>query len=217
MTWLHVANHYIGQVRYGRTIALALLAVGTLAIAVFGYRWWSHNRAERAHATLARAIEIFERAEQENTPALWEEADRAFGQGYTQHAGSSLAAYFLAFQSEIALHQGNTEKAREFLTKALQAMSVSAPFYGSYAVKLALMESDSGKPDLMEKGAKALEQLARNQKNKDRDMALYYQGLLLFQAGDRAGAEQVWQPLVGTRGTDSIWSQAAQARLDYTV
>lgn len=217
MTLLNVANHYVGQFRYGRTVLLALCAVMILAVAGFGYRWWTGYRSEQAHAGLARAIELFERAEQEGTASAWEEAERAFGQGYENYSGSSLAAYFLAFQSEIALRQGNTQKARELLGKAVQSMAVSAPLYGAYAVKLALMDMDSDNPDLIEKGTKALQQLASNTRNKDRDMALYYQGLHLFQAGDRAAAEKVWQPLVGVQGTDSVWAQAAQAKLDYTV
>lgn len=214
---LYELNYYIGHFRYGRAIALAILVAAGLAVAVFGYRWWSQHTTAQAHASLAQAVELFERADQENTQAAWGEADRAFSQGYTQHAGSSLAGYFLAFQAEVALRQGNAETARELLSKAIQAMSATGPFYGAYKIKLALLQIDAGNPDLVAAGTQTLQQLANDPRNNDRDMAVYYLGLRSFQGGDRAAAEKIWQPLVEMQGAESLWAQAAQAKLDYTA
>jgi tetratricopeptide (TPR) repeat protein len=218
MTWLKVFDHYVGQFKYARHIALALLLVLALFGALFLSRWYESYRTEQAHATLAHAIELFERAEQENTNVLWEEADRAFSQGYSHYSGLSLAPYFLAFQSEIALRQGDAVKAREFLGKAVAMMSPKALLYTPYAIKCALMQLESGDPDLVEKGNKALHALAQDAKNPDRDMARYYEGLTLFESGDRPAAEKVWHDLLGgAQSADSIWAQIAQAKLDYTA
>lgn len=218
MTWLKVFDHYVGQFKYARQVALACLLGLALVAALFLYRWYEGYRTEQAHGALAHAIELFERAEQENTNVLWDEADRAFSQGYSYYSGSSLAPYFLAFQSEIAARQGDAEKARDLLDKAVKTMSRKVPLYSFYAVKLALMNIESGTPDLVEKGNHSLHALVHDSKNPDRDMARYYEGLSLFEKGDRPAAEKVWQALVGgSQSAGSIWAQIAQAKLDYTA
>jgi predicted negative regulator of RcsB-dependent stress response len=218
MTWLKVVDHYVRQFRYARQAAVACLLVLLLFAAMFLYRWYEDYRTEQAHGVLAHAIELFERAEQENTKVLWEETDRAFSQGYSSYSGTSLAPYFLAFQSEIAVRQDERVKARELMDKAVHVMARTAKLYGPYAVKLALMQIDSGEPALVEKGTSSLHALAHDSKNPDRDMALYYEGLRLFEQGDRSAAEKIWHTLVGdVHGADSIWAQIAQAKLDYTA
>ena len=218
MTWLKVFDHYVRQFKYARQVALACLLGLALVGVFFLYQWYEGYRTEQAHDALAHAIELFERAEQENTNVLWDEADRAFSQGYSYYSNSTLAPYFLAFQSEIAVRQGDFVRARESMDKAVKAMAPSAPLYVAYALKLALMQIESGNPDLVEKGKKLLHTLAHDVKHSDRDMALYYEGLQLFEQGDRPAAEKVWNSLItSTRGADSIWAQIAQAKLDYAA
>lgn len=215
MTWLHVLNHYSGQFKHARVVAMGTVALLVVVGGGLGYRWWSQYRTEHAHAELAKAIELFGRAEKENTANVWEEADRSFAQGYAQYASTSLAPYFLVFQSEIAARQGNSTKARTLLENALQAMSTRTPGYGAYAVKLALVQMDSAETAVVEKGKQGLQSIANDAHNPDRNMAIYYQGLHTFERGDRAAAEKIWQPLFGSQAADSLWSQFAQAKLDY--
>lgn len=218
MTWLKVFDHYVRQFKYARQIALAfLLGLAVLAV-VFLYRWYEGYKTEQAHGALMHAVELFERAEQENTNVLWDEADRAFSQGYSDNSSSSLAPYFLAYQSEIAARQGDLAKARESMAQAVKKMSRKAPLYTQYAIKLALMQIESGDAKLVEAGNHLLHGLAHDAKSSDRDLALYQEGLLLFEKGDRAGAQKVWHHLIGSaHRAHSIWAQVAQAKLDYTA
>jgi tetratricopeptide (TPR) repeat protein len=218
MTWLKVFDHYVRQFKYARQLALACLLGLALVGTFFLYRWYEGYRTEQAHDALAHAVELFERAEQENTDVLWDEADRAFSQGYSHYSGSTLAPYFLAFQSEIAARQGDFARARDIMDKAVRTMSPQAPLYGAYAVKLALMQIESGDPELVEKGKNSLHALAHDIRNSDHDMALYQEGLLLFEQGDRQAAEKVWHALIGSaQAADSIWAHIAQAKLDYAA
>ena len=218
MTWLKVFDHYVRQFKYVRQLALACLLGLALVGVFFLYQWYEGYRTEQAHDALAHAVELFERAEQENTNVLWEEADRAFSQGYSYYSSSTLAPYFLAFQSEIAVRQGDLARARDIMDKAVKTMSPTAPLYVSYAIKFALMQIESGNPDAIESGKKLLHTLAHDVKHSDRDMALYYEGLLLFEQGDRPAAEKVWHSLIGSaQASDSIWAQIAQAKLEYAA
>ena len=161
MTLMRVVDYYAGRFKYTRHVLLTVgLGLLTL-IAFFGYRWYRQGQVEKAHAQLAGAIELFERADQENS-GLWQEVDQALENGYKQYANSSLAPFFLAFQAEVALRLGNTEKARELEAKALHDLSKKSPFYMPYAITQARMNIDSGQPDLVNQGTQALQKLAED-------------------------------------------------------
>ena len=217
MTLLKVFDYYVGQFRYLKYIFFAVLIVLLLAFTFFGYRWYGQRVSEKAHDQLAHAIELFDRAEQEGGQAAWEDVGRAFEQGYLNNASSSLAPYFLAFQSEVAVRVGNIDKARACMTKAVHELSKNSPFYTPYVIKLARMNIDSGDSALVEQGKQSLQLLAQDAENNDRDMALYYQGLIPFEQGDRVAAQKIWDALMKEYDQDSIWSQIAQAKLDYTM
>jgi predicted negative regulator of RcsB-dependent stress response len=217
MTILRVVDYYTGQFRYFWQLLLAIVLVGVMGASFLGYRWYHQWYTEQAHAELARAIEVFERAHQEGTEALWDEADRAFGNGYIRYQNSSLAPYFLAFQAEVALRAGNKDKARDLMAKVLHSVKKDSPFSTAYAIKQARMNIDSGQPELVEQGMQALRLLAQDAGNVDRDMALYYQGLIPFEQGDRKAALEIWEELIKAYGQESLWAQVAQAKLDYTM
>ena len=217
MTLLRVVDHYARRFKYTRQLLLAVALLLVLGVATFGYRWYGQWYTEKAHAELARAIELFERADQEGTQALWEEVDRSFSNGYSRNEGSSLAPYFLAFQAEAALRAGNNDKARDLEKKVLDHVSKGSPFHTAYAIKYARMNIDSGQPALIEQGMQSLQALANDAGNNERDMALYYLGLIAFENRDRATAQKVWDVLIKTYGQESMWAQIAQAKLDYTV
>lgn len=218
MTLLKVVDYYIGHNKYTRALLMACGLLIVLAGIGFGYRWYRSSYNQRAHAALAEAIELFDRANKDSTTSLWDETDRALAQGYSDYSGSSLAPYFLAFQAQVALQKipENVEKARELLQKALKNMSADMPFYGIYVIQLARMKSDSGIQDLEDEGIKTLQDVANNQKSSERGMALYYLGLRPFEAGDREQAIMMWTPLFKEADlANSFWSQIAQAKLDY--
>jgi predicted negative regulator of RcsB-dependent stress response len=217
MTWTQVISDYARQRRNVRSLVVGASLVALLVAMIFGYRYYAGYYNQRAHSALASAIELYERAERENTKALWSDADRALGQGYKEYSNSTLAPYFLAFQAEIARLQGRADDARALLERALSILSKTSPLYNAYALKLAMMKIDSGDAGLVNDGTSSITALASDAKNRDRDMALYYQGLLAFDSGDRAAAEKSWNVLIEKYGAQSTWAQVAQAKLEYTA
>ena len=215
MVWTEHVGNYLGQYRYLRYVVFGV-ALGALVVAAaFGYRYYVGRYTQQAQASLARSIALYERAERENTKDLWDSSEQAFSQGYTEFSGTALAPYFLAFQSEVALKQGRGAEARELLEKAMSQLATTSPLQSLYATKLALMQIDSNDPEIIKQGHTTLQALASNPKNQDRDTALYYQGLIAFDSGDRGAAEKAWNVLIETYGADSVWAQVAQSKLEY--
>lgn len=216
MTFSEAVKSYgreLNRYRYFTIIAYGLLISACLAVGVWGYKFYNRSAGERAHGVLAQAVELYQRAERENTEALWNDTELALSQGYQQFSGSAVAPYFLALQSEVAFNKGDFEKARDFLSQALTVMKKSSPLYPAYAIKLALMKIDAGDAA----GREELQALANSTDSQGRDMALYYQGVIDFDSGDRAGAEKAWSVLIKDFGSDSVWAQAAKQQLDYTA
>lgn len=85
-----------------------------------------------------------------------------------------------------------------------------------YVIQLARMNVDSGIKELEEAGIASLKEIANDAKSSERGMALYYLGLRPFETGDREQAVLLWTPLFkDTDFVGSLWSQLAQAKLDY--
>lgn len=215
MNSFSVVQYYMRGIPYARPLIIALLVFALGCVGFFTYRWYNSTQMEQAHAALARAIEIFDRAQQKSDQALWQEAALAFEQGIQQYAHSPLAPYFIAFQAEIALQQGHAEKARELMAQVVKDVHKDSPFYHAYIIKYARMNCDAAQPELVEQGMQELRQEALDVQNLDRDMALYYQGLIPFEKGDRAAAQKIWDLLIQDYAQDSLWAQRAQAKLDY--
>lgn len=220
MTLLKVVDHYIGHFKYMRTLLIVGCVIIVLVGVGFGYHWYRSSHNQKAHAALAEAIELFDRATRESTASLWDETDRALSQGYSDYSRSSLAPYFLAFQAQVELRRAQNsetgEKARELLQKAVDQMSKGMPFYDMYMIQLARMNLDSGSPKLQEAGHATLREIAQDKESTERGMALYYSGLRFFEMGDREQAVKEWAPLLNEADfMDSLWSQAAQQKLTY--
>ncbi len=64
-------------------------------------------------------------------------------------------------------------------------------------------------------GKNELHAIASDVKNSQRDRALYYEGLILFDAGDRAAASVAWKDLLSRTDKGSSWAEMAQAKLEY--
>lgn len=216
MTLLRVVDHYIGSFKYKRQIAWGLGIAFGLGIVVLGYQWYQTSYNHKAQEVFADAMELFERAQMESTQSLWDEADRAFAQGYSLYARSSLAPYFIAFRAQIALRKNELQMARELMGNALKQMSKGMPFYEMYAIQYARMGIDSGMPEVEKESLNELKKLAQDSKNSEQGMAIYYTGLRFFESGDREQALASWTPLLEQPSfADSLWSQAAQAQLLY--
>ncbi|MCL5436611.1 MAG: hypothetical protein M1549_01880 [Candidatus Dependentiae bacterium] len=183
---------------------------------VIGYRWYAHRYNDRAQLALSQAVELLERAARGNAETLWKEAEGSFRDAYQRYPKSLVAPYLLSFWADTLLHGGDMVRALDLMNKAVGSLSKSSPFYHAMLVKRALMRMDAANAALVAEGKKELHELTQDKANKSRDEALYFEGLVAFDAGNRAEAQRVWQELFTAFG-DSVWSKVAQAKLEYRI
>lgn len=199
---------------------VAGIIVAILVVDVVGWRWYSRRYNDRAQVALAQAIDLLDRARREKVSHLWEEAGSAFRDGYQRYGRSSLAPYFLAFWSDIALHQGKSSEALDLMNKAVIATPKSSKIYYPFAIKRSLMKIDvgvsNGQDALAKEGKNELAALAKDKKNSQRDEAIYYLGLAAFDSGDLKAAQAIWKEL-DQFGKKSLWAKIAQAKLEYRI
>lgn len=215
MTITQFVSDSIGRNKYIRQLVMGGAFVAVIVAIIAGYMWYTQSQNEQAQALLSRSMEMYKRGIEEKDSSILDEADQSFSQGYKNFSGTSLAPFFLVYRSEIALRQNRQSDAGTLLEEALTRMSSKSPLYVPYKIKLALLKVDSADKNVVQSGKELLDSLAADVKSKDRDMALYYKGLLHFNDGDRKSAETVWDVLTKRYGSESVWVQAAQAKLDY--
>lgn len=201
-----------------RELILGLLVVVGVG-GWYGYRWYSQQYNGKAQYALARGMDLYTRALNKDDKALWHDARKIFADGYRRYARSSLAPYFLAFEAEAARRLGEEAKAFELMEQAVVAAASNSLLKGMYEVKLALMKIDAREDAVRQQGAKALKELVAQRTGETRDMATFYEGLIAFDRGERAVAEEVWKSLFNVSGDrkKSLWADMAQEKLDYLV
>ena len=209
-------NQNIKHKRSMRYMVIGVAIVVFLAADVMGYLWYTRHRDERAQLALSRCIELVDRAIRENVPHLWEQAGRELSEEYTRYAHrSALAPYFLLYNADVALHEGKSEQALAFTEQAVKELSKTAPLYDVYRVKLALMKIDAKDEKVRVQGKAELHAVASDPKSSQQDRALYYEGLIAFDSGDRAAAQVLWKDLLSRADKGSVWAEMAQAKLEY--
>ncbi len=175
--------------------AILVFILGGIALAVYGYMRYMIHQQQKAQLFFADSFEEFRTALRTNQSHQWAEVEKAFKSSYAQASKSTLAPYFLAFESEAYLQQGNKEHGQELLKQALQLMRQEAPFYHVYALKQALIKLDNPEQKIIDEGLGELKQLAHNPQNIYRDMALYYLGSFLAFKGEERQAQAVFKEL----------------------
>lgn len=208
-------------VQFKRDARTRYMVVGGIILVILiadvvGYRWYSRRYDGRAQMALSQAIEVLDKAATGNVQTLWKEAENAFRDGYQRYPRSSVAPYLLSYWADTVVHQGDLARGIDLMDKAVLAISKSSPLYYIFVVKRALMRIDSPDATVVAQGKKELHAAAQDKKNPQRDEALYFEGLIAFDGGDRAGAEKVWQELLSL-GAKSVWGQVARAKLEYRI
>lgn len=217
MTFLHRSVEYfywLTSERGIKKLAIAGLAVAILAGSFGVYHWYSVRQEAYAQHDFAQALEQFEQALADEGGGKWQEVERAFAAGYAAHSGSVLAPFFLAFQAEAVAELGDAEHARTLMNEAMQKMPRSNPLYQLYATKRAIMLQDADDAAQRDQGSMYLQELAGDAQNPYRDMAQFFYGYQAFAAGDRAKAQERWQPLLQEVGATSPWALRAQSYLE---
>jgi len=204
--------------KYAKEFALAVVIVALAAGSYYGYRWWTKNKDEAAHVLFAQNLEEFERMSQEGKAEDWVAIETLFKLGYDQYPKSSLAPYFLIYQSQAQLKQNKFDEALTTLDRAIAAMPGNSPVHGFYQTKAALMRLDSKNTDTHALGLEQLRAMTRDEKNLAYDVAAYHLGLYYWTNNDMVNAKEVWQKLIdATRSSEkpgqSPWAAQAQEKL----
>lgn len=212
--WINKAFKNSKWMMYVGLVAAIFL---TFFILRSGYHWHTNRVNAAAQQAFSSAMEHFSKAQSSKTD-MWADVAAEFKMGYEQHSSSSLAPYFLAYQAQALLQQGNRHEAITVLETAIKDMSSSSPLFSIYKTQKALIKLDSEDGHMREHGLQELIALSQDTKNQHRDEALYYLGLHYMNSGNIAQAQIEWRTLVQAfpaRGQSaSIYADLAQSRLD---
>jgi len=207
--------------RYSRHVSIVLLFAAIAVSAFWGYRWWHRQREEGAQKALSEGIYAYQEALQGKDDFAWGNVAMLFNVGHEQHSSSSLAPFFIMFNADALLRQGNRAEAIVKFEEAIKTLPKDSAFLNLYKTKLALVRLDDETSDISEQGLKELNELANNAENSNRDMALYYVGLYYWSQNNIDDAKVVWQKLVDTFKDEKIgaspWVGHAREKLDQIV
>jgi len=227
---LYYAVMHSGYVNKSLMVNIIRIAgLGALVGASFlGYRWYYVGRARTAQKRLSEVIatytqEIKAQADNQASDSVtvssqgWPAIAELFGGAAKEYADTALAPFFLAYQSEVLLKEGNLADAYQVMNQALVAMPRSSDLYAVYELKKVLMALDlailnNSSSDLAEK---ELLELAKDTTNKQRDIALFYAGRFYWSKGDIVRAKDLLQELIALSYVDktltSPWVGKAEA------
>ena len=207
----------ITQYQSLKKIGIAILIMIAAGVIYGGYYWYSIRKDQEAQKMFAECLEQFERASVSHDESLWNDVIRAFDNGFERAQKSSFGPYFLAFKADALIRLKKNAEARETMRTMMSMMSSSSPLYPLYKIKYALMKIDADEALTKSEGLADLEKVAEDKKSFYQDMALYYRGYNAFMNGDIDWAQKLWTQLIRTYGAESLWSQMAQAKLEFTA
>jgi predicted negative regulator of RcsB-dependent stress response len=141
---------------------------------------------------------------------MLDEAEISFQTGYEQNKKSTIAPFFLAFESDALIKLGKFEDAYKILVDAVGQFSKNSPYYYLYSIKLALMEID--KKDA-QKGIEDLNILIKDSNNIFKDMAAFYLGEYYWANNNIDKAKEQFQ-IALAYNPESTWGNLAKMRLE---
>jgi len=204
--------------RKQQLVRCASIGAGVLVIILgifFGWRMYVSYREESAHAAFAQQLDLYNQAKAgKNT---WANVEMAFKVAHSQHSGSYLAPYFLAFQADALVQQQKTTEALMVMNTMLDALPHSSPFYGLYAGKRALIKLDSNEQTVQQEGLQELTALAQDVHNVHNDMAQFYLASYNWSKNNVDQARQLWQSLADANKQAAIaspWATMAADKLE---
>jgi hypothetical protein len=159
-------------------IAITALALSALLILIgsWGYKKYAEARDKKSQLAFVEQLERFEamRINPEADTIGWEALGHGFARGYVEHSTSSLAPFFLAFQSEVVAHQGLQAEALDLLDRAIAGMRKNTDIRNIYAIKRAVMRLDSENEKISAQGKRELLDLAQDMNNSSQGLAWYH-------------------------------------------
>ncbi len=212
----NIRRDYSRQSSVNRYIQ-ALIIAGSIAVIAatgwFGYQWYTRRAEQKAYADLATTSESYKKAVASQDAEKIKDSERAFAAAAQKYKNSSLAPYFLSYQADALVQQDKKTEALAVMDQMISKIKKESPLYSYYALKRALMKLDATQEDMQQAGRQELANLAQDNSNPVRDMALYYNGLEASRQGDLEKAASNWSELVSKAKPDSQWRALAQEQL----
>lgn len=219
-------NRYVTKQTMVNVIRIAGLGI-LVGAAFLGYRWYYMGRSQAAQKRLSEIITAYtqeveknhkenKETAQANTQNLSAIAD-LFAKGASEYADTSLAPFFLAYQAEVLLKEGNLESALGVMSQALTSMSPASELYPVYELKKVLMALDWAQLNNTQThdAEQKLLAMAHDTTNKQRDMALFYAGRFYWSKGDVIRARELLQELISLsyvdKSVESPWTSKAES------
>lgn len=180
--------------RYGAYATMLVLAGGLLFA---GRNWYITSRERSAEKDLSAYVSQYYHA-LGAADASWSQVASLFEVGYTQHSGSYLAPYFLAYQADALLQQNAREEAAAVMKTVLQIMPESAPLYQLLCMKYYLILLDIPEHPEHDAALTALYEIGSDKTNNVFEIALFYLGRYHFVHHNIQEARNLWQELCAT-------------------
>ncbi len=197
--------------RYMKARGVFLFLLLGSAISYFGYSWYKLQKNQDAQNFLSSCLDDY-RSVIEGRQSSWPSLQMNAEIGYEKNKGTDLAVYFKALQADAMIQHGNIKDLPPVLDQLEKEIVKGSLLYYVYRLKLALMMIDSQNDDLMQKGIVLLQALSLDEKNPNRDMALYHKGQYYWDKNALSDAKIAWQELV-EEYSDSIFAKKVQSNL----
>lgn len=201
-------------------VLLVLFVVGFGGYKI--YNWHIYRVQSFAQKAFSESMEIYKQAialeagNKDHSPVdktknnLWDEVEVSFKLGYEQNKKSTLAPFFLAFESDAQMKLGKFEEAYNNLNEAVNNFSKNSPYFYLYSIKQAVFEID--KKD-EQKGVAALNNLVNDKNNIFKDMAAFYLGEYFWSKNNVEKAKEQYQNALAYN-PESTWGNLAKIRLE---
>lgn len=200
-------------------ITLAMLCVGIVcAGGYYTYKWHNNKIQKRAQRDFVDSIDVYKQAFMSDAgqkditkkeTQMWNEVEVAFKTGYFQNSKSTLAPFFLAFESEALIKLGKFDEAYKALSEAIKKFSKNSPYYYLYSIKKSLLEID--KKD-EKSGVEQLINLVSDKNNILKDMSAFYLGEYYWSKNDIVKAKEYYNIAQSFNG-ESTWAKLSTIRL----
>jgi tetratricopeptide (TPR) repeat protein len=185
---------YTQYIRYA-LLGIAFVALGILAFV--GHGWYVASRERAAEKDLSAYVAQYYGA-LNSAEVQWGQVASLFEVGYLQHTSSLLAPYFLAYQADALLQEGNTQKALEVMQQMLDKLPESSPFYALFRMKYNLIILDQPEHPEHQAALIALHEIGSDKTNAIFEAALFYLGRYHFVHNNVQEAKEIWQELRAT-------------------
>ncbi len=202
---------------YIREVVIATVVLLIIGSGILLYQWHKSKKDQEAHAAFALVLEKFENLASSSDIQAWQGVEELCIKDSSKHASTTYASFFKAVLAESLIRQHKHSEAIAALNDAIRLLGTSSPLYYAYSTKLALVKIDSDDALMQEEGKKLLSALANDVRNPQRDVALYYRGLIIFMEQGYTQAIEAWQPLLHDEMAGSLWASVAREHLEYVA